>query len=133
MIDDIVKSHGQATITIRRVVDPVFDANDVLDEDASTIETEDVSAIVSNPSDEAGRRQEGRASTASITVTVPSDTDVKTNRGGLKDEVVVPGYSESYGESYGSDVFNVDDVQDVEHPFVDVAKKTLVLSEKGGR
>lgn len=122
MIDAIVESSGK-TVTVERVTDPVYDANDVLDRDASTVETEQVKAIVSSPSTEDVRRLEGRVDSASLQLTVPSGTDIQTNRSGMTDRVEFDGRS-----------YRVVDVQAVEHPFVDgVAKKTVMLDEPGGR
>ena len=121
VIDDLIAATGQ-TVTVERVTDAVYDANDVLDRDASTVETEEVPAIVSSPSTEAMRRLEGRVDSASLQVSVPSDTDIVTNRNGIRDRV------EHDGRAY-----KVVDVQAVEHPFVDVAKQTVMLAERGGR
>lgn len=122
MINAIVESTGK-TVTVERVTDVVYDANDVLDRDASTVETEQVPAIVSSPSTEDVRRLEGRVDSASLQLTVPSDTDIETNRSGITDRVDFDGRS-----------YRVVDVKAVEHPFVDgVAKKTVMLDEPGGR
>lgn len=123
MIDGVVKDAANATVTIRRCTSPVFDANDVLDDGASTFETETVPAIVSLPNTDAPRRVEGRIDSASLQATVPSGTDVATNRSGIKDEVDVDGRT-----------YRVQNVETVDHPFADsVVKKTLQLEEKGGR
>lgn len=121
MIDDLIAATGQ-TVTVERVTDAVYDANDVLDRDASTVETEEVPAIVSSPSTEAMRRLEGRVDSASLQVSVPSDTDIVTNRNGIRDRV-----------EHGGVSYKVVDVKAVEHPFVDVAKKTVMVDERGGR
>lgn len=123
MIDSVVESAANATITVRRVTNAVFDANDVLDEDASTIETEQVPAIVSSPSTEDMRRLEGRVESASLKATVPSSTDIATVRSGVKDTVDYDGRS-----------YKVADVQEITHPFVTgVQKKTVMLEQQGGR
>lgn len=121
VIDDLIAATGQ-TVTVERVTDAVYDANDVLDRDASTVETEEVPAIVSSPSTEAMRRLEGRVDSASLQVSVPSDTDIVTNRNGIRDRV-----------EHGGVSYKVVDVKAVEHPFVDVAKKTVMVDERGGR
>lgn len=122
MIDDLITASGQ-TVTVERVTDAVYDANDVLDRDASTVETEQVPAIVSSPSTEDVRRLEGRVDSASLQVSVPSSTEIATNRSGVTDRVEYDGRS-----------YRVVDVKAVEHPFVDgVAKKTVMLAERGGR
>lgn len=122
MIDAVISATGQ-TVTVERVTDAVYDANDVLDRSASTVETEQVPAIVSSPSTEAMRRLEGRVDSASLQISVPSSTQISTNRNGIRDRVVADGVS-----------YKVVDVQAVEHPFVDgVAKKTVMLAERGGR
>lgn len=122
MIDDLITATGQ-TVTVRRVTAAAYDANDVLDEANSTIETEQVPAIVSSPSTEDVRRLEGRVDSASLQITVPSSTAIATNRNGVTDEVDFDGRT-----------YRVVDVKAVEHPFVDgVAKKTVMLAEKGGR
>jgi hypothetical protein len=121
MIDALISAAGD-TVTVERVTDAVYDANDVLDRSASTVETEQVPAIVSSPSTEAMRRLEGRVDSAALQVSVPSSTAISTNRGGVRDRV-----------SYGGRSYKVVDVRSVEHPFVDgVAKQTVMLAERGG-
>lgn len=122
VIDDVIAAAGQ-TVTVERVTDAVYDANDVLDRDASTVETEEVPAIVSSPSTEAMRRLEGRVDSASLQVSVPSSTEISTNRSGVRDRV-----------TYDGRAYKVVDVQAITHPFVDgVSKKTVMLAERGGR
>lgn len=121
MIDAIVGNAG-TPVTVRRVTAPAYDANDVLDEAASTIETEQVNAIVSSPSTETQRRLEGRVDSADLQLTVPSSTDIVTNRAGVDDEV-----------DHDGRTYRVADVRAVDHPFADVSKKTVVLAELGGR
>lgn len=122
MIDELIAATGD-TVTVERVTNAVYDANDVLDRDASTVETEQVSAVVSSPSTEAMRRLEGSVDSASLQISVPSSTAISTNRSGVRDRV-----------EYGGRSYKVVDVQAVEHPFVDgVAKQTVMLAERGGR
>lgn len=118
--DGLVDEHGE-TVTLRRVTDPVYDQNDVLDEDASTIETVEIPAIVSQPTDELQTRLEGRVETASLQATVKSTVDVSASREGSRDTIERAG-----------DTFAVVDVADDQHPFLDVGKKTLALAQRDG-
>lgn len=119
--DEIVDEHGR-DVELERVVDPVYDVNDVLDEDASTIETETIKAIVSQPSERDMRRVEGRAGVAELKLTVKSDVDVTRRREGSPDSITVDGR-----------VYSVADVQRDQHPIVGVEKVTVILHERGGR
>lgn len=116
--DGLVSGLGE-DVTLERVVDAVYDANDVLDKSASTIETVTVKAIVSQPSDELQTRLEGRTETATLQATVPSDVDVQASREGSRDTVT------RNGKEYA-----VVDVSADSNPFTDVAKKTLALEQR---
>lgn len=124
VIDGVVESAANADLTVVRVTSPVFDAGDVLDRDASTIDSETVPAIVSNVTEEDRKRVEGRIDTTSLKATVPSTTDIDNSRGdhNVKDRV-----------EYDGRTFKVGHVETTEHPFVDEAKLTVYLSELGGR
>lgn len=121
MIDDILTTAAQQTVIIERVTDPVYDVNDVLDEEASTIETEEVPAVISNDLEDDRRRVEGEVPTMALQVTVPSDTDIEVDREGRPDEVVIDG-----------DSYRVDDITEGDHPFADVVKRTATVVRKAG-
>lgn len=118
--DEIVGEHGER-VDLERVTDPVYDQNDVLDKDASTIETVEIRAIFSQPTDDLQTRLEGRAETATLTATVKSSVDVQASREGSRDKI------HRNGTEYA-----VVDVSDDQHPFVDAKKKTLALAERDG-
>lgn len=133
--DAVVGAVGEE-IELERVVDPVYDANDVLDRDASTIETELVQAVVSQPSENDTVREEGRVGTADAKATVASTVDVATQREGRRDRVIRYGYGEgSAGDTEFGDGtrFEVVDVQKDRHPFTGVEKQTLMLKQIDGR
>lgn len=120
MIDRILRKRGQ-TVTIRKVTDPVYDVNDVLDESASTIQTTDVPAVISRPEEGDDRRMEGRVEQEAKWLTVPSDTDIEVVRNGVNDEVIVNG-----------ETYRVQSVEHTTHPFTSVEKKTAYIVRKGG-
>lgn len=117
----LVEQRGQ-TVTLERVTSPVFDGYDELDEAASTIETVDILAILSNPSENDMTRAEGRMGTPTYRMTVDSNTDIKADRTGRPDRVQI-----------GSTWFEVGEVQDDLHPMTGTEKKTVVLDSLPGR
>jgi len=118
--DELVGEHGEQ-VTLERVTDAVYDQNDVLDGDASTIESITIRAIFSKPTDDLQTRLEGRAETATLTATVKSTVDVQASREGSRDKIYRDGTE-----------YAVVDVSDDQHPFAEVGKKTLALAERDG-
>lgn len=123
--DALVDDNG-IDVELRRVTDAVFDGNKVLDEQASTIETVTVQAIISQPSDQLQQRPEGRVETTRLQATVKSDVDVLASREGERDEIT------PQSGPYNGKTFAVVDVADDTHPFVDETKKTLTLEQRDG-
>lgn len=119
--DELVDEHGE-DVELRRVVEPVYDQNDVIDTDESTIETETIRAIFSQPTDELQNRLEGRAEVASLQATVKSDVDVSATREGSRDKI-----------TRGDETYAVVDVSADRHPFMAVDKVTLALAQRDGR
>lgn len=119
--DELVGEHGEQ-VTLERVTDAVYDANDVLDESASTIETPTIRAIFSSPSEQDQVRTEGRVGVAELKATVKSSVDVSTQREGRRDRIV-----------RGGTTYEVIDVQADSHPFADAKKQTIMLRQLDGR
>lgn len=119
--DELVDEHGEE-VELRRVVEPVYDQNDVIDTGESTIETETIRAIFSQPTDELQNRLEGRAEVASLQATVKSDVDVSATREGSRDKI-----------TRGDETYAVVDVSADRHPFMAVDKVTLALAQRDGR
>lgn len=119
--DELVDAHGEE-VTLEHVTDAQYDDNDVLDESASTIETETVSMIVSSPSEQDQIRLEGRVGTAELKGTVKSSVDVSTQREGRRDRI-----------QRGGEWYDVIDVADDTHPFVGTPKQTVMLRQLDGR
>lgn len=119
--DDYVKTHGE-TVEHEYVADASFDTDYNLDEDDSEIETQELDAVVSNPSDEAFKRLEGRGARPEYELTVPSDADVQPDREGRPDRFRVRG-----------DYVEVEDVQHDTHPIADIEKKTVIVTGLDGR
>lgn len=118
---DLVAEQGE-TVTLVRVTNAVYNNHDELDEANSTIESVQVPAIFSQPSEEDRVRTEARVGTATLKATVESTLDVETRREGRRDRIVRDGRK-----------YEVIDVVDDAHPFVDVEKKTIMLRELDGR
>lgn len=119
--DELVAEHGES-VTLERVTSAAYDANDVLDESASTIETPSISAVFSSPSEQDQVRTEGRVGVAELKATVPSSVDVSTQREGRRDRIVRNGTP-----------YEVIDVAVDEQPFVGVQKQTIMLRQLDGR
>lgn len=119
MIDKLIRTNGEP-VEILRVIDPVFDANDVLDKQATDdqggFDRETVPAIVSSPSTDDVFRSEGRVTAGELAISVTSDTDISANRDGIADSVEARGRT-----------FTVDDVTHDHHPFANVEKVTAYL------
>ena len=115
--DRMVRSSGEE-VTHRWIEDPVFDEYDNLDRDASDIQTEEIPAILSNPSEEEQEMLAGRSASASLAATVESDTDLATDREGWPDEI------DARGRTY-----RVIEIIDESHPFAKgMNKKKALLS-----
>lgn len=119
--DGIVEENGR-DVELERVVDPVYDVNDVLDKEQSTIETETIKAIVSQPSERDMTRLEGKVGVAELKLTVKSDVDVTRRREGSPDSITVDGRK-----------YSVADVQRDQHPIVGTEKVTVILHERDGQ
>lgn len=90
IVDQIVQQRG-VQVTLDRVTTPVYDDQDVLDLDASTIEQVTVKAIVSQPQEGHEVKDPGREARVSARFTVPSDTDIDPNRPGRPDRIIHAG------------------------------------------
>jgi hypothetical protein len=119
--DALVAAHGE-TVTLERITDAVFDDYDELDESASTIETVEINAFVSRPSEEESSRLEGKASFDRLKITVDSSVDIDSQRTGGADEVVRNG-----------DRYKVAEVIDDTHPMTGIRKKSAILEPRPGR
>ena len=84
--DSIIESFGEG-IAITRVVEHGT-GRDGVSEVAREIETTE--GVVSSPGEDAEQRLEGRVESGMITVTVPSDTDVRADRDGGRDRLLRP-------------------------------------------
>lgn len=119
--DALVEVHGQQ-VTHELVTDYALDANGQVDPDSLETDTEEIQAIVSNPSDQDQRRHDGRLGTGSKRLTVPSDQDVSGSRGGRPDHFVVDGTR-----------FVVVEVRDDVHPVTGTEKLTVLVEQLAGR
>ena len=127
--DSIIESFGEG-IAITRVVEHDT-GRDGVSEVAREIETTE--GVVSSPGEEAAQRLEGRVESGMITVTVPSDTDVKADRDGGRDRLLRPSVSDPENPPEGVRLYTVEDVTRDRHPIAGVDKLTLMCSEFGGR
>ena len=119
--DALVDANGQA-VELNRITDAVFDDRGELDEDATTFETVEVAAIVSDVTEQDLRRIEGRVENPSFKMTVGSDVDIAADREGRPDRV-----------RYTGRIYEVAEVRHVEHPFADATKQTVILESAPGR
>lgn len=117
----LVDSVGEQ-VTLERITNAVFDDYDELDEDASTIESVQIDAFVSSPSEEESSRLEGKASFDRLKITVDSSVDIDSQRTGGADEVIRNGTR-----------YKVAEVIDDRHPIVDIEKKSAILEPRAGR
>lgn len=122
--NSIVEANGEQ-IDLNRLTDPVYDSMGDIDESASTFETVQIDAIVSNVSEATMRRIEGRVDDPSLQITVDSNTDISADREGRADRVRYPASSGS--------VFEVAEILRIDHPFADAEKLTAVLDTAPGR
>ena len=84
--DSLIESFGEG-IAITRVVEHDTGRDGVSE---VTREIETTEGVVSSPGEEAEQRLEGRVESGMITVTVPSDTDVRADRDGGRDRLLRP-------------------------------------------
>lgn len=119
--DAIVDELGRQ-VTHEYVETAAYDDFDELDEGASTITQDTIQAISSQPSEEDRVRLEGRAASASLRLTVKSDVDIQADREGRPDRIID-----------GGRTYEVVEVVDSTHPFVDVSKQQVYLEELPGR
>lgn len=138
--DDIVARAGEP-ITLERAVDYEIDANGQV----QTLETERVTteAIVSQPTEEDEQRLEGRLSTGSLKMTLPSNTDVAADRDGQRDRIYRPELAGWGEDGWGDDgwggsapekrIYEVVEVRDDKHPLTGALKLTIIADELDGR
>jgi hypothetical protein len=119
--DALVAAHGE-TVTLERVTDAVFDDYDELDDSASTIESVQIKAFVSRPSEEESSRLEGKASFDRLKITVKSGVDIESQREGGSDEIVRNGTR-----------YKVAEIIDDTHPMTGIRKKSAILEPRPGR
>jgi len=119
--DAIVAQHG-VTVTHEYVTDYSLDANGQVDPNSVVTTTDEISVVISKPSEEDTQRHEGRLSTGGLRLTVPSDQDVSGERGGRRDQFQIDG-----------EWYEVVEVQDDEHPLTGTAKQTVLVDRLGGR
>jgi len=126
--DDIVTERGEQ-LTLTRV-----SAFDTGRDGVSNVtrEFETIMGIVSQPSEEDAQRLEGRIESGAITVTVPSGTDIASDRDGGRDRLIRPATDPTTVDG-SVRVYTVEDVQDDTHAFAGIRKVTVVCSEFGGR
>ena len=127
--DSLIESFGES-VTLTRVTDYTTGRDGVT---GVTREFETVKGVVSSPGEEAAQRLEGRVESGMITVTVPSDTDVKADRDGGRDRLLRPSVSDPENPPEGVRLYTVEDVTRDRHPIAGVDKLTLTCSEFGGR
>jgi hypothetical protein len=112
--DDVVASLGE-NVVHSRVTAAVYDAPGAFSEAASTIATATIKAIVSQPSE---RQLPVRLQGANaFKLTVPSSTDVKSDRAGRPDRFTVRGI-----------LCEVQEVRDDLHPATKARKKTVLVA-----
>lgn len=138
--DRIVERAGE-TITLERVIDYEIDANGQVQNVETELET--VNAIVSQPSEEDEQRVEGRLSTGSLKLTLPSDVDVAGDRDAERDRIYRPsvsGWEEGgWGESGWGGVpstarrYRVVEARNDRNPLTGTSKLTVIVDEDGGR
>lgn len=119
--DRYVAANGEA-IVHEWVATAEMDTDYNLDEDGSDIQEQEIMAVVSSPSDRAFKRLEGRGSRPKYELTLPSRTDVQSDRTGRPDRFRVRG-----------DYVKVVDVSHDTHPMADIEKLTVVVEGLDGR
>lgn len=119
--NSLIERHGE-NVSLERVTNAVFDGYDELDDDASTIETVEIEAYISEPSEEEMTRLEGKASRESLKATVDSSIDIEADRVGRGDRVIRNGTR-----------YKVAEVRRDRHPMVGIEKTTVFLDPRPGR
>ena len=119
--NQLVEQFGE-TVTHEYVTDYELDNNGQVDPDSLETVEEEIPAIVSAPSEEDTQRLEGRLSAGSLQLTVPSDQDVRGDRGGRRDRFEIRDHR-----------YEVVDVQDDIHPVTGTEKVTVFADRLGGR
>jgi hypothetical protein len=119
--DDLVAEHGE-TVGHEYVTDYALTGEGQVDPDSVVTQTDEIQAVVSAPSEQDQQRVDGRLSTGSLRLTVPSDRDVSGERGGRRDRFHVD-----------DEVYEVVEVQADEHPITGTTKQTVLVDRLGGR
>ena len=127
--DSLIESFGE-DVTLTRVIDYTTGRDGVT---GVTREFETVKGRVSSPGEDAEQRLEGRVESGMITVTVPSDTDVKADREGGRDRLLRASVADPENPPEGVRLYTVEDVTRDRNPIAGVDKLTLTCSEFGGR
>lgn len=112
---------GQS-VSIVRVTSPVYDADDELNESASTITTTAVQAVLSSPDETWAMLDEGRVDMPRLVLTLPSTTDVSLHRNGRPDRFIVGGIT-----------YQAVAIRDAAHPMTGVVKLSVALGPLPGR
>lgn len=115
----MVESGGKA-VTLEYITDPVFE-HDVVSWPDSTTTTVDSKGVVASIDEKDVQRLEGRVSDASLKLVVPTSLDVRHDRHAARDRLHFDGR-----------VFEVVFVEELEHTFVGVTKKTVFARELDG-
>jgi len=126
--DDLVATNGEA-LTLTRVSE--FDTGR---DGVSNVTREftTVMGIVSQPDERAEQELAGRLEAGAITITVPSDTDIRADRDGGRDRIVRPD-ADPTAPPEGVRLYTVIDVSDDTHPITGTRKVTVTCNEFGGR
>jgi hypothetical protein len=119
--NSLVSGAGQK-VDLNRLTSAVYDEWEDIDEDASTFETVQIDAWVSNVSEEIKRRVEGHVENPALQITVDSSTDISADRNGRPDRV-----------RYDGRIYEVAEVIRIDHPLADAEKLTAVLTSAPGR
>jgi len=119
--DAIVDATGQ-TVTHEYVTDYTLTDEGQVDPNSIVTATDEIKAVVSQPSEQDTQRLEGRLSSGSLRLTVKSTRDVQGDRGGRHDRFQV-----------GEDWYQVVEVRDDEHPITGTTKQTVLVERLGGR
>jgi hypothetical protein len=119
--DALVERAGE-TVAHEYATEYELDANGQVAPDSVETTTEEIQAVVSEPSETDEQRLEGRLSAGSIKLTVSSGVDVQRDRGGERDKIHRDGR-----------VYEVEEVRDDSHPMTGTRKQTVIANELGGR
>lgn len=119
--DTIVDQFG-TIVTHEYVTAYGLDNNGQVDPGSITTAADEIPVIISQPSEEDQQRLEGRLSTGGRRLTVKSDRDIRGDRGGRRDRILIDG-----------EWYEVVEVRDDEHPITGTAKQTVLVDTLGGR